>query len=154
MSNFPFPWWDKTITIFNKIVDPSTQRITWQKTYVNNCFWKEVDSIYNMGRYGVSSLGIRVETKEIICRIPKDKRFVQKQLWRDLEDKSGKFTLANGDIIVLGRVDDVIDEYTSGQRSTDLMAKYKEYNACVEVDTYVDNCQTGVSLEHYRVVGK
>lgn len=154
MSNFPFAWWDKTLTIYNRIVDPNTQRVSWQRTVVKHCFWKYVNNIYNMGRYGMSSLGIRVETKDIICRIPKDKRFVDKREWKSLDNKTGHFTLGNGDIIILGEVRDVIDEYTAGQRSTDLLAKYKEENACLEVDTYVDNVQTGVGLEHYRVIGK
>ena len=154
MSNFPFAWWDKTITIYNKIVDPSTNRVTWQKTLVTNCFWKAENILFSMGRYGVSTIGVITENKNIICRIPKDTRFVDKRDWKDLTDKSGHFTLANGDIIVLGEVEDTIDEYTSGQRSTDLITKYKEYDACLEIDTYVDNVQTGVGLEHYRVVGK
>lgn len=154
MSNFPFAWWNKTITVYNRIIDTSTNRISWQKTTVTNCFWKCANNIYNMGRYGMSSLGIRVETKEVICRIPKDDRFVDKKTWRSLTDKSGHFTLANGDIVILGDVEDTIDEYATGKRSTDLIAKYKEEDACLEVDTYVDNVQTGVGLEHYRVVGK
>lgn len=154
MSNFPFAWWDKTITIYNRVVDPTTQRVSWQRTVVKNCFWKYVNEIYNMGRYGMSSLGVRVETKGVTCRIPKDKRFVDKRTWKSLSDKSGKFTLNNGDIIILGNVDDVIDEYVAGQRSTDLISKYKDENACLEVDTYVENIQTGVGLEHYRVIGK
>lgn len=154
MSNFPFAWWDKTLTIYNRIVDPDTQRVSWQRTVVENCFWKYVNNIYNMGRYGMSSLGIRVETKDIICRIPKDDRFVDKREWKSLDDKTGHFTLGNGDIIILGEVQDVIDEYTAGQRSTDLLARYKEEDACLEVDTYVNNVQTGVGLEHYRVIGK
>lgn len=154
MSNFPFAWWDKTITIYNRIVDPTTNRISWQRTVVENCFWKCVNNIYNMGRYGMSSLGVRVETKDVICRIPKDDRFVDKRTWKTLDNKSEYFTLGNGDIIILGEVDDVIDEYTKGQHSTDLISKYKEEDACLEVDTYIDNVQTGVGLEHYRVVGK
>lgn len=154
MNNFPFPWWDKTLTIYNRVIDPTTQRISWYRTVVNNCFWKATNDLYNMGRYGMSTVGIQLEIKGIICRIPKDKRFVDKRAWKELTDKTGKFTLANGDIIILGKVDDEIDEYTAGQRSTDFIAKYKEYDACLEVDTYVDNVQTGVGLEHYRVVGK
>lgn len=154
MSNFPFAWWDKTITIYNRIVNPTTQRVSWQRTVVENCFWKCVNDIYNMGRYGMSNLGVRVETKNIVCRIPKDDRFVDKREWKTLTDKSGYFTLGNGDIIVLGEVDDEIDEYTKGKHSTDLVEKYKEEDACLEIDTYIDNVQTGVGLEHYRVVGK
>lgn len=154
MSNFPFAWWDKTITIYNKFVDPTTQRISWYRTVVKNCFWKAENLMFSMGRYGVSTVGVVTENKTIICRIPKDKRFVDKRTWKDLEDKTNRFTLANGDIIILGEVSDVIDEYTPGQRSTDLITKYKEFDECLEIDTYVNNVQTGVNLEHYRITGK
>lgn len=154
MSNFPFAWWDKTTTIYNKFVDPANQRVSWYRTVVENCFWKATNTLYTLGRYGMSSLGVQLETKDVICRIPKDDRFVDKRTWQELDDKSGHFTLGNGDIIILGEVEDVIDDYTPGQRSTDIVAKYKEYDACIEVDTYVDNVQTGINLEHYRVVGK
>lgn len=154
MSNFPFPWWDKTITIYNKYVDPTTQRISWYRTVVNNCFWKYVNTLYNMGRYGMSTVGVQLEVKNVVCRIPKDRRFLDKQAWKALSDKTGRFTLANGDMIFLGRIDEEIDEYTQGKRSTDLMSRYKEFDACIEIESYVNNVQTGVGLEHYRVVGK
>lgn len=154
MSDLPFPWWDKTITIYNKYVDPETQRVTWYKTIIKNCFWKAANTIYNMGRFGMSTVGIQLETKTITCRIPKDKRYVTKRTWSTLTDKSGKFTLANGDIIVLGEVDDVIDDYTPGQRSTDLLSKYKVYDECLEIEAYADNVRTGIALEHYRITGK
>ena len=154
MSNFPFAWWDKTITVYNKFVDPTTQRISWYRTVIKNCFWKAENLMFSMGRYGVSTIGVVTENKTIICRIPKDKRFVDKRTWKNLEDKTNRFTLANGDIIILGEVSDVIDEYTPGQRSTDLVTKYKEFDECLEIDTYVNNVQTGVNLEHYRITGK
>lgn len=151
MSEFPFPWWDKTVTIYNKVVDPTTQRITWYKNTAENCFWKYVNNSYT-----IRGSMITLDTKDVICRIPKTDKFVDKKTWQELSDEERKnyFTLANGDIIILGEVGDVIDEYTAGQRSTDLVTKYKEYDACIEIDTYVDNCQTGVNLDHYRIVGK
>ena len=154
MNNFPFPWWDKTITIYNKLIDPTTQRVSWYKTTVENCFWKAQNVLFSMGRYGVSTLGVVTENKEIVCRIPKDDRFVDKRIWKDLDDREDHFTLANGDIIVLGEVDDVIDEYTEGQRSTDLITKYRAFDECLEIETYVNNVQTGVDLPHYRITGK
>lgn len=151
MSDFPFPWWDKTVTIYNKVVDPTTQRITWYRNTAENCFWKYVNNSYT-----IRGSMITLDTKDVICRIPKTDKFVDKKTWRELpeEERAEHFTFANGDIIILGEVEDVIDEYTAGQRSTDLVAKYKEDDACIEIDTYVDNCQTGVNLEHYRIVGK
>ncbi len=154
MNNFPFPWWDKTITIYNKLIDPTTQRVSWYRTVVNNCFWKAENIMFSMGRYGVSTIGVLTENKTIICRIPEDERFVDKRTWNDLDDRENHFTLANGDIIILGEVADIIDDYTPGQRSTDLMMKYKAFDECLEIDTYVNDVQTGVALRHYRVVGK
>ena len=154
MSNFPFPWWDKTITIYNKYVDPTNQRISWYRTVVENCFWKAQNLMFSMGRYGVSTIGVLTENKTIICRIPKQDNYVSKRVWDKTADKTGYFTLANEDIIVLGEVDDVIDEYSPGQRSNDLIAKYKKYDECLTIDIYADNVQTGVNLEHYRVTGK
>ena len=154
MSNFPFPWWDKTITIYNKYVDPTTQRISWYRTVVNNCFWKAQNLMFSMGRYGVSTVGVVTENKTIICRIPQDRRFLEKREWRELADKTTRFTLANGDIIILGRIEEDIDEYTPGKRSNDLIAQYKEYDACLEIDTYTNNVQTGVDLPHYKILGK
>lgn len=154
MSNFPFPWWDKTITIYNKYIDPTNQRISWYRTVVENCFWKAQNLMFSMGRYGVSTIGVLTENKTIICRIPKQDNYVSKRVWDETADKTGYFTLANEDIIVLGEVDDVIDEYAPGQRSNDLISKYKKYDECLTIDIYVDNVQTGVDLEHYRVTGK
>ena len=154
MSNFPFAWWDKTITVYNRVIDPTTQRISWYSTYITNCFWKCTNNTYNLGRYGLSALGVTLETKSVICRIPKDKRFVEPMEWETLSDKAGKFTLNNGDIIILGKVSDTIDEYTKGKHSTDLLTHYKKYDACLEVDTYVLNDYTGVDLAHYRIIGK
>jgi hypothetical protein len=148
-----FPWWDKTITLYNKYVDPTTQAISWYRTVIEDCFWKNVNNTYYVGTRGISTTGVKLETKEIVCRIPEDERYVDRQTWEELDDRTENFTIGNGDIIVLGEVDDVIDETIKGQRSTDLVTKYKKYDSCLMVDTYVINTYTGVSLKHYRVVG-
>ena len=154
MSDVPFPWWDKTVTIYNKYVDPTNQRTSWFRTVVHNCFWKAENIVFSMGRYGVSTIGVLTENKTIICRIPQSENYVGKSGWKELEDKSGKFTLADGDIIVLGEVSDTIDDYTPGLRHTDLISKYKAYDECLEIANYVDNVHEGVNLKHYRIVGK
>lgn len=110
--------------------------------------------MFNMGRYGVSTIGIVLETKEIICRIPQQENYLPKREWLALSNKEDYFTLFNEDIIVLGEVEDEIDEYTAGKHSTDLVTKYKQYDECLIIDAYVDNVQTGVGLAHYRVTGK
>lgn len=147
-------WWDKTITIYNKRIDAETQKVSWYKSIVENCFWKYENNKINIGQ-GYQGK-IVLETKDVICRIPATDRFVDRRGWEALKDNEIQeyFTLNNGDIIILGEVDDVIDDYTKGSRSTDIVAKYKELNECIEVDTYIVNTWTGCGVEHYRVVGK
>ena len=156
VSNFPFAWWNKTITIYNRVVDPTTQRVSWYRNTIENCFWKYVNNTYTIGRSGISSSGVQLTTKDVVCRIPKDDRFVDKRGWAELSEseRAEHFTLNTGDLIVAGEVTDVIDEYTAGQRSTDLVTKYKKFDECLEIDTYVDNTGRGIGLEHYRIVGK
>ena len=133
MSNFPFVWWDKTITLYNKYVDPTTQVVSWYRTVINNCFWKNVNETYYVGTRGISTTGVKLETKDIICRIPQDDRYV--------------------DIIILGEVEDVINETEKGSRSTDLVSKYRQYDKSLMIDKYTINTGTGVGMPHYKIVG-
>jgi hypothetical protein len=63
------------------------------------------------------------------------------------------FTLGTGDIIVKGEVDDEIDEYTSKKRSTDLVAKYKALQGCMQIEEVAINVGAGRCNEHYYVKG-
>lgn len=153
MNKYPM-WWDKTITIYNKRIDANTQQVSWYRNVVENCFWKYENNKINVGQSYQGK--IVLETKEVICRIPATDRFLVKSEWDALAVNQihDSFTLSNGDIIVLGEVTDVIDDYTKGSRATDLVAKYKEQHRCLEVDTYIINTWQGVGVEHYRVIGK
>ena len=154
MSSIGFPFWDSTITVYNRYEDSTTQKTTWYRTVLENCFWKDVNETYYVGTRGISTSGVKLETKEVICRIPEDDKYVNKGDWNALADKSDHFTLAQEDIIVLGEVDDVIDDYTEGSRSTDLLEKYRALQSAIEVDTFVNNVRNGIGLRHYRVIGK
>ena len=61
------------------------------------------------------------------------------------------FTLAVGDIVVLGNIKDTIDEYTEGQRSSDLLNKYKRMGECFVIERCTINNTAG--LQHYYVRG-
>ena len=62
-------------------------------------------------------------------------------------------TFGAGDIIIKGEVDDVIDEYTKGHRSSDILDKYKPLQGCIEVDSVGINVGAGRCMEHYTVRG-
>ena len=141
-------WWDTTITIFNKFVDPQTQVVTWYSKVVNNCFWKAAGNKVTINE-------MVLDTNNIICRIPKNQRFLPKYLWDATpNDMMGKFfTLALGDIIVVGSVDDIIQEYVAGHRSTDLITKYKALQGCLKIEKVAINTGPGRCNEHYFVSG-
>ena len=147
MSDYPV-WWETTVTIYNKYIDPLTQLVTWYKTTVDNCFWKYVGDKITIGE-------TVLETNNIICRIPKDSKFLEKYQWEKLpNDKmSEHFTLGQGDIIIKGSVDDVVNEYAQGKRATDLLVKYKALQGCMEVQEIAINVGAGRCNEHYYVKG-
>lgn len=148
--NYPYPeWWDTSLTVFNKFIDPETNIVTWYKTVLDNCFWK-----HNVDRIAINQTVI--ESNNIICRIPKQESFIEKFEWLATpNDKmSSYFTLSVGDIIVKGAVDDIIDEYTKGKRSSDLIAKYKQLQGCIQIQEVAINVGAGRCLPHYYVKGE
>lgn len=150
MSKPGFPiWWDQTLTIYNKFEDPQTQIISWFRTVVTDCFWKASGT-------RVSVANVVLDSKSILCRIPKDTRFLDKLAWVALpNDLMGDyFTLGLGDIIVKGEVADTINEYSPGSRSTDLLKKYRSIGGCMEIEEASDNTGIGRNNEHYFARGK
>ena len=146
MSNYP-EWWDRSITIYNKCKDPDSGIVTWYSTQVKDiCFWKDVGEKVTVGKTSV-------DTSSIICRIPKQDNFITPYEWSLLDDKSEKFTLKQGDIIVLGECSDAIDEYEKGCRSTDLLQKYHEIDSCMEIQKVAIDTMSGMISPHYRVIG-
>ena len=81
----------------------------WFKNTVSNCFWKYTGDKITVGE-------TVLETNNIICRIPKDDRYLDKYVWNKLpNDEMGNyFTLGQGDIIIKGEVDDEVNEAPSG----------------------------------------
>lgn len=149
MSNVYPIWWDTTITIFNKYTDPQTRVVTWYKQVIPGAFWK-----YAGNKISINE--ITLDSNTIVCRIRKDDRFLEKYQWINLPNDSMKdyFTLGTGDIIVKGEVEDEIDEYTSGKRSTDLVKKYKNLQGCMEIQKVAIDTGEGRCMEHYYVVGE
>lgn len=147
MNNYP-SWWDETVTVYNKYEDQKTHRVTWYRHVVYGCFWK------NAGKQLVASNNV-VETTSIICRIRKDVDFLPRYEWLQLADSGDVgtcYTLASGDIIILGNVPDEINEYESGSKSTEVLAKYKDF--CMIIETVTVNVGGGRGNEHYHVRGK
>lgn len=150
MSRPSYPiWWDTTVTIYNKFVDANTGVVTWYRTVVTDCFWSLQGTKVSVG-------DVVLDSKSVLCRIPKDEKFLDKKDWVTLasDQRSNYFTLGQSDIIVKGEVDDIINEYQSGHRSTDLLSKYRDYQWCMEISDYSNNTGVGRNNEHYLARGK
>lgn len=145
VSNYP-EWWNTTITVYNKYEDPSSRIVTWHRTVLHNCFWKYTGNKIVVGETAL-------ETNTTLCRIPENPAFLEPFEWNEEADKSKYFTLHTGDIIVSREVEDVIDEYTSGYRSSDILAKYKKLQGCMKIEQCAINTGPGRDLPHYYVKG-
>lgn len=142
-------WWDTTITLYNRHEDSTTNIVAWHGTVISGCFYKSANNKVTVGQ-------TELETNNIIVRIPQNDNFTDYGEWINLSDDMKKecFTLHQGDIIVKGAVEDNIDEYTKGKRSTDFLAKYKECGSCLTVKNWQDNTGVGRCAPHYYVSGE
>ena len=141
-------WWDTTLTIYNRYEDKMTQVVTWFRHTVNDCFWKYTGNTVTVGQTILA-------TKDIICRVPEQEDFLERYQWEQLpnDEMQNYFTISPEDIIVKGEVDDEIDEYTKGHRSTDLLEKYKRLQGCMQVEQVAINVGGGRNEPHYYVKG-
>lgn len=148
MSNKYPQWWDRTLTVYNKFDDPQTKMVKWYRTTLTNCFWRCVEEKFIVN-------GTVVNANVTVCRIPKNENFMERYLWEQLsdDDRAKHFTLSIGDMIVCGEVDDDIDEYQSGKRSTDFLTKYKRLQGCTLIGMAAINVGGGRANEHYLVRG-
>lgn len=147
MNIYP-EWWDTSVTVYNRQEDPQTNIISWYKHIIDGAFWKYVKDKVTIGE-------TVLETNKIICRIRKDANYMDKEEWLKLPNdiKPNYFTLSQGDIIVKGSVEDEINEYQTGHRSTDIIAKYKKLQGCMEISLASNNTGAGRGQEHYLAEG-
>lgn len=147
MNNYA-PWWNTTVTIYNKYEDAQTQLVKWYRHVIPNCFWQ-----YSGNKVVINN--VVLDTNTIICRIRINKDFLEKYEWikKPNDQMNDYFTLGQGDIIVKGEVDDEINEYASGSRSSDLKKKYKALQGCMEIQEFSINTGGNRGNEHYYVRG-
>ena len=147
MVQYP-PWWDVTVTVYNKYINPTDRKTYWYRSTVAGCFWKNSDDKIKIGN-------TILETESTTCRFRLNPLFVPANAWKTLpnEEKATYFTLGVGDIVVCAEVDDEIDEYTAGKRSSDLLTKYHNLQGCLQIDKAVISVGDNMPIPHYRVKG-
>lgn len=148
MNDYP-AWWDKTITLYNKYTDPLTKVVSWFRRVISDCFWDNTATMIIEG-------SVKVLSNDVICRVPESPYYKPKGEWKDLPNDrlSNYFTIGQGDIVVLGEVDDIVDEDIRGHRSNDLVAKYKDTQDCIVIKRYSDNTGDGRCMPHYHIIGE
>lgn len=141
-------WWDDTITLYNKYVDPTTKRVSWYRHVITDCFYHHKLEKITVGK-------TTLDSNVSICRIRVSEDFIDKKSWMQLSDleRGQKFTLSGGDIIVADETDFEIDEYANGRRSSDLIHENKEWPGCFTIETVNINVGGGRGNEHYHVRG-
>lgn len=147
MNHYP-SWFDDTVTLYNKYIDPVTKRVTWYRHVITDCFYKHTIEKVTVGK-------TTLDSNVSICRIRVSDDFIDKKSWLALsdEERSKKFTLSGGDIIVADDVDFEIDEYASGKRSSDLIKEFTDWPGCFTIETVNINIGGGRGNEHYHVRG-
>ena len=146
MNDYPV-WWDTTVTIYNKYVNPLTKVASWFRHVVDGCFLSNTTNI-------TITDGVQVQSNDVVCRIRQNDLYKPKREWESLpNDKMGDyFTIGKDDILIKGAVNDVLDETLKGHRGNDLISKYKE--DCIVVKKCSDNTGAGRCLPHYFVTGE
>lgn len=142
MNNYP-DWWCDTVTLYNKHTAINGE-ITWYRTVLEGCFWKYIT------RYERVNDATEM-TKVLLCRVRKSSKFLEDYEWQASGERDIYFTFNEGDILIKGEVDDIVDEYTSGSRASDLLRKYK--NRCAEITECTVNVGGTRVNEHYLVRG-
>jgi hypothetical protein len=141
-------WWDDTITLYNKYIEPGTNKVKWYRHVIKDCFYKHVLEKMTVGK-------TTIDTNTTVCRIRVSDDFIDKKSWMALDDseRAEKFTLSAGDIIVADEIDTEVDEYVQCKRSSDLIKANQEWPGCFTIEIVNINVGGGRGNEHYHVRG-
>lgn len=138
-------YWNKTITLYNKYEDEQGDT-KYIRHKLERCFCKMTDTTKNNG-------DVQAKTSGFIIRIPEQGNYLPPYKWLALsaDEKENFITLQSGDLIFLDDIDDEINENISGQRSSDLITKYKALGSLFINSV---NINTDLPGAHYYVRGE
>jgi hypothetical protein len=112
------------ITIYNKYIENRVEK--WQRAEILEVGWEDTKAV-NSQRFGTAA-------NLAVVFIPFDRKatgYASPKTWQALTDKSDRWTLQEGDVIVRGIVTDEID---SNFTITDLRAENDHVFAIASVD--------------------
>ena len=126
------------VTVYNKYLDNRAEK--WQRSEILDVVWESTQAVSSQ-RFGtaanLATVFIPFDRKSTAYATPKQ--------WVALTDKTGRWTLQEGDVIVKGSVSDEIDnDFTI----TSLRAKYDDVVTIASVDA-MD--QGTPNVQHFEV---
>jgi hypothetical protein len=127
-------------TVYNKYVDPVTRAEAYQRAPIVAVMWenRKAANVIRSGLLAADSVAVYVP-----CSLGTN--YLKPVAWNALAVKTGKWTLAVGDIIVKGLV---ADEITTNFTVTALKAKYDDVVVIKSVDTMDQGSQ---AMHHWQV---
>ena len=130
----------ETVTLYNRRLVAGADgrmREVWRRRVLRGCSWVRAHE-------RVRDDGIVRYAASIVCRIPADPDYRSPGAWDALDAPEGTFTLAAGDILVYGAVEDEITEDFSAAA---LLKKYERGGAMVVQSAKENTALCG--LAHY-----
>lgn len=129
------------ITIFNKYIDASTRTEKFQRSQILAVAWESRKAS------NVRATGGQMYADQATVYIPfgNGTNYLDYVVWKALTVKTGKWTLAVGDIVVKGLV---ADEIQTGFTMTNLKAKYADVLTITSVDTMDSG---SLNMRHWRI---
>lgn len=128
-----------TVTLYNKYLDGNTEK--WKRTVLRGVYW---DS--SKGRT-IRKNGVSADNGLMLIipfSVAADGDYIKPKEFASLTDKAGKWTIANGDMAVLGDIGYEIE------RSTKELQKFDDLLTISTVDTR----DYGGGMAHWEVTGK
>ncbi len=129
------------LTLYNKYVDPATRSEKYQRRQIVGVTWE------NRKAANVLASGGNLTADQAAIYIPMQRGadYLKPVAWQGLPDKTSKWTLQAGDVVVRGLVS---DELTEALTVSDLKRKYDDVLIISSVDT-MD--QGSFHLQHWQV---
>lgn len=131
------------ITIYNKYIDAATRSEKYQRAEVYDVVWQATKAVSG-SKSGLLASNIAT----IFIPFSSGDGFLNPREWQSQSNKSGLWTLQEGDVIVRGIV---TDEITTGFTMTNLRVKYYDVVAITSVDA-MD--QGSAYMRHWQVGAK
>ena len=143
-----------SLTLYNKIAGTET----YQRTVIPAVEWEN-----RKGVNGMKSGALASNSARVFISLAMGVNYLKPKAWQALTTKTGKWTLAEGDVIVKGTVTDEIHAavpYSAGPPEvpavaafamSDLKKKYDDVLTITSVDTYDMGSE---ALRHWQVGAK